>query len=62
VARTGERRNAYWGLVGKPKGKSLLGRSRRRWEDNIKLGIQEVGLGEINGLTQFRKGAGNGHL
>jgi len=62
VARTGDRRNAYWGLVGKPKGKSLLGRPRRIFEDNIKIGIQEVGLGERTGLIQFRTGAGNGHL
>jgi hypothetical protein len=32
-------------LVGKPEGKSPLGRPRRRWEDNIKMDIQEVGVG-----------------
>ena len=32
-------------LVGKPEGKRPLGRPRRRWEDNIKLGVQEVGGG-----------------
>jgi hypothetical protein len=32
-------------LVGKPEGKRLLGRPRRRWEDNIKMGFQEVGGG-----------------
>ena len=33
------------GLVGKPEGNRPLGRSRRRWEDNIKMDIQEVGFG-----------------
>jgi hypothetical protein len=39
----GEKRNAYRLLVGKPEGKSPLGRPRRRWVDNIKMGLQEVG-------------------
>ena len=43
VARMGERRGVYGVLVGKPEGKRPLGRSRRRWEDNIKIGLQEVG-------------------
>jgi len=42
VARLGERRGAYRVLVGKLEGKSLLGIPRRRWEDNIKLDLQEV--------------------
>jgi len=33
----------HWVLVGKPEGKRLLGRPRRRWEDNIKMDLQEVG-------------------
>ena len=33
------------GLVGKPEGHRPLGRPRRRWEDNIKVGLQEVGRG-----------------
>ena len=33
------------GLVGKPEGKRPLGRPRRRWEDNIKMDLQEVGCG-----------------
>jgi len=41
VARMGERRGVYRVLVGKPKGKRLLGRPRRRWED-IKMDLQEV--------------------
>jgi len=39
----GERTVVYRALVGKPEGKRPLGRSRRRWEDNIKIGLQEVG-------------------
>jgi len=38
-----ERRGIYGVLVGKPEGKSSLGRPRRRWKDNIKLDLQEVG-------------------
>jgi hypothetical protein len=37
VARVGEKRNAYRILVGKPEGKTLLGRPRRRWVENIKI-------------------------
>jgi len=44
VARMGEMRSV---LVGKPEGKRLLGRSRRRWEDNIKMDLQEVGCGGL---------------
>ncbi|KAJ4435467.1 hypothetical protein ANN_18083 [Periplaneta americana] len=43
VARMGEFRNAYRVLVGRPEGKRLLGRPRRRWEDNIKMDLREVG-------------------
>jgi hypothetical protein len=42
VARMGKDRGAYRVLVGKPEVKSLLGRPRRRWEDNIKIELQEV--------------------
>jgi hypothetical protein len=45
VARMGEDRSVHRALVGKPEGKKLLGRPRRRWEDNIKMDIQEVGGG-----------------
>jgi hypothetical protein len=43
-------------LVGKPEGKSLLGRHRCRWEDNIKMDLQEVGCGIMYwiGLAQDR--------
>jgi hypothetical protein len=39
----GEGRGVYRVLVGKPEGKRTLGRPRRRWEDNIKMDLQEVG-------------------
>jgi len=45
VARMGEDKGVQRVLVGKPEGKSPLGRPRRRWEDNIKMDIQEVGGG-----------------
>jgi hypothetical protein len=41
----GERKSAYNVLVGKPEGKSPLGRPRHRWEENIKMELQEVGWG-----------------
>jgi len=43
VARMGESRGVYRVLVGKPEEKRPLGRFRRRWEDNIKMDLQEVG-------------------
>ena len=43
VARMGEGRGVHRVLVGKPEGKRPLGRPRRRWEDNIKMDLQEVG-------------------
>jgi hypothetical protein len=45
VARMGERKGAYRALVGKPEGRRPLGRPRRRWEDNIKMDLREVGCG-----------------
>ena len=52
VARMGEER----GLVGKPEGKRPLGRPRRRWVDNIRMDLQEVGCGYMDwiGLGQGR--------
>jgi hypothetical protein len=44
----GERRGEYRVLVGKPEGKRPLGRPRRRWEDNIKMGLQAVGCGGMD--------------
>jgi hypothetical protein len=43
VARMGEKRNAYRILVGKPEGRKPLGRRRRRWMDNIKMDLREIG-------------------
>jgi hypothetical protein len=40
----GKGRGVYRVLVGKPEGKRQLGRTRRRWEDNIKMYLQEVGM------------------
>jgi hypothetical protein len=44
VARMGEGRGVYRVLVGRPEGKRPLGRPRRRWEDNIKLDLREIGI------------------
>jgi hypothetical protein len=41
----GEKRNAYRILVGKPEGKRPLGRHRRKWEDNIRMDLREIGWG-----------------
>jgi hypothetical protein len=56
AARMGEKRNAFRLLVGKPEGKSPLGRPRRRWEDIIRMDLGEVGWGDVDwiGLTQDR--------
>ena len=45
VARMGDRRGVYTVLVEKPEGRRPLGRPTRRWEDNIKMDLQEVGWG-----------------
>jgi hypothetical protein len=52
----GEERGMYRVSVGKPEGKRPLGRPKRRWEDNIKIDLQEVGCGGIDwiGLVQGR--------
>jgi hypothetical protein len=57
VAPRGESRGAYRGLVGKPEGRRPLGRPRRRWEDNIKMGLREVGWGAWTG-SMCRIGTG----
>ena len=60
VARMGEDRGVHRVLVGKPVGKRPLGRPRRRWEDNIKMDLQEVGGGRVDWmeLSQDRDGCG----
>ena len=45
MARMGERRGVYMVFVGKLEGKRPLGRPMRRWEDNIRMDLQEVGRG-----------------
>jgi hypothetical protein len=56
VARMGENRNVYRLLVGKPEGKRPLGRPRRRWINNFKLDLLEIGLNVLGwiGLAQNR--------
>jgi hypothetical protein len=56
VTRMGERRGLYRVLVGKTMGNSPLERPRRRWEDNIKMDLQEVGCGGMDWIehTQDR--------
>ena len=62
VARMGEGRGVYRVLVGKPEGKRPLGRPRRRWEDNIKMDLQEVGCGVWTGSSWLWIGTGGGHV
>ena len=62
VARIEERRGVYRILVGKPEGKRPLGRPSRRWEDNIKMDVQEVGCGAWTGSSWLRIGTGGGHM
>ena len=56
VACMGEERGVYRVLVGKPEGRRPLGRPRRRWVDNIRMDLQELGCGYMDwiGLAQDR--------
>ena len=56
MARVGEERGVYRVLVRKPEGRRTLGRPRRRWVDNIRMYLQEVGCGYMDsiGLAQDR--------
>ena len=56
MARMGEERGVYRVLVGKPEGKRPQGRPRRRWVDNIRMDLQEVGFGHADwiGLAHDR--------
>jgi hypothetical protein len=58
VAWIGEGRGVYRALVGKPKGERPLERPSRRWEDNIKMDLQEVGCGGMDWIdfVQDREG------
>jgi hypothetical protein len=58
----GESRSAYRVLVGKPEGKRPLGTPRRRWEDNIKMDLQEIGYEAMDWIDCLRIGRGGGHL
>jgi hypothetical protein len=51
-----EKRNAYRILVGKPEGKRPLGRPRRKWEDNIKMDLKEIGWGGNDWIHLARDG------
>jgi hypothetical protein len=62
VERMGEKRIVYRVLVGKPERKRPLGRHGRRWEDNIKMDLQEVDVGVWIGSSWLRIGTGGGHL
>jgi hypothetical protein len=52
----GERRSVYRILVGKPEGKRPLGRPRRRWEENIKMDLQEIGCGAMDWIELAQDG------
>jgi len=58
----GDWRVAQRALVRKPEGKNSLGRPRRKWKDNIKTDLQEVGWGARNGLICLRTGTGTEHI
>jgi len=58
----GARRDVYRVLVGKPEGKTPRERLRRRWEDNIKMDLQEVGCGGMDWIKLVKIGTGGGHL
>ena len=62
MARMGEGRWVHRFLVEKHEGKRPFGRPRRRWEDNIKMDLQEVGGGLRTGWSWLRIGTGGGHL
>jgi hypothetical protein len=54
VARMGEGRGVYRVLVGRPEGRRPLGRPRRRWEDNIKMDLREIGIDGANWIRLGR--------
>ena len=62
VVHMGESRGVFRVLVGKSEGKRPLGRPRRRWEDNIKMDLQEVGCGVWTGSSWLRIGTTGGLL
>jgi hypothetical protein len=58
----GERGGVYKVLVGKPEGKRPLGRPKHRWEDNIKMDLQEVRCGDMYWIKLAEDGAGGGYM
>ena len=62
VARIEEMRDVHRVLMGKPERKRPFGRPRPRWEDNIKIDLQEVGWGKWTGLIWLRLETGGGCL
>jgi hypothetical protein len=59
----GVEESVYRAVVGKLEGKTPVGRPRRRWEDNIKRDLQEVGCGGVwTGSSWLRIGTDGGHL
>ena len=65
MVRMGEGRGVHRVLVGRSEGKRPLGRPRRRWEDNIKMDLQEVGVSGgdwMTGWSWLRIRTGGGHL
>jgi hypothetical protein len=58
----GEGRVIYRVLMGNPEGKIPIGRPRRRWEDNMKMDLQEVGCGGMDRYSWLRIRTGGGHL
>ena len=62
VAQMVGRRGIYRVLLGKPEGKRPFGRPRRRWEDNIKMELKEVGCGARTAASCLWRGTGERHL
>jgi hypothetical protein len=58
----GEKRNAYRILVGKPEGKRPLGRPRRRWVNNIKMDLREIGWDGVHWIDMAHVGTSGGLL
>jgi len=61
-SKYGERRGAYRVLVGKPESRRPLGRPKRRWDNDIKIDLQEVGSVAWTGFIWLRMGTDDGHL
>ena len=62
MVHMGDRRGVYRVLVGKPEGKRPVGRSRHRWEDNIKMDLKKWDVGVWTGSSWLRIGTGGRHL